>query len=104
VAILLRQSSARPRCQRDFEAAVGGVERIAEQLPELADPVADGLRVDVQLGGDAGRVALVGEACRLVTGGVGWPELLWSGKLEMSGDPFLALRFPNRFRLPAARS
>jgi len=41
---------------------------------------------------------------RLVSGGVGWPELLSSGRLEMPGDPFLALRFPTLFRLPAARS
>ncbi|HWK17234.1 MAG TPA: hypothetical protein VNR66_07255 [Solirubrobacteraceae bacterium] len=60
MAILLRQSSARPQCPPEFEAAAGGVERIAELLP--------------------------------------------SGMLEMSGDPFRGLRFPNLFRLPAARS
>jgi hypothetical protein len=38
---------------------------------------------------------------RLVSGAVGWPELLSKGRLEMSGDPFLALRFPMLFRLPA---
>jgi hypothetical protein len=38
---------------------------------------------------------------RLASGAVGWPELLATGRLQLSGDPFLALRFPNLFRLPA---
>lgn len=38
---------------------------------------------------------------QLVSGAAGWPQLLSSGRLELSGDPFLALRFPNLFRLPA---
>jgi hypothetical protein len=38
---------------------------------------------------------------QLVSGAVGWPQLLSSNRLELSGDPFLALRFPNLFRLPA---
>jgi SCP-2 sterol transfer family len=38
---------------------------------------------------------------RLVSGAVGWPQLLAAGRLELAGDPFLALRFPNLFRLPA---
>jgi hypothetical protein len=38
---------------------------------------------------------------RLASGAVGWPALLSSGRLEFSGDPFLALRFPTLFRLPA---
>jgi hypothetical protein len=37
---------------------------------------------------------------RLASGAAGWPELLSSGRLELSGDPFLALRFPALFRLP----
>jgi hypothetical protein len=47
----------------------------------------------VELGAD--------DMIRLVTGGVGWPELLGSRRLTLSGDPFLALRFPQLFRLPA---
>jgi hypothetical protein len=38
---------------------------------------------------------------RLATGGVGWPRLLAQHRLELSGDPFLGLRFPVLFRLPA---
>jgi hypothetical protein len=46
-----------------------------------------------ELGGD--------DAIRLVAGAVGWPDLLASKRLELSGDPFLALRFPQLFKLPA---
>jgi hypothetical protein len=38
---------------------------------------------------------------RLVSGVVGWPQLLAAHRLELSGDPFLGLRFPLLFRLPA---
>jgi hypothetical protein len=36
----------------------------------------------------------------LATGGASWPELLSSGRFQLSGDPFLALRFASLFRLP----
>jgi hypothetical protein len=54
---------------------------------------------------DPGATVLVGagDMIRLASGAVGWPELLSAGQLELSGDPFLALRFPNLFRLPATR-
>jgi hypothetical protein len=38
---------------------------------------------------------------RLATGAVGWPELLATKRLSMSGDVFLAIRFPLLFALPA---
>lgn len=50
-------------------------------------------RAGVELGGD--------DMVRLISGAVGWPDLLASGRLALSGDPFLALRVPNLFRLPA---
>ncbi|HET9105398.1 MAG TPA: SCP2 sterol-binding domain-containing protein [Solirubrobacteraceae bacterium] len=37
---------------------------------------------------------------RLAGGAATWPELLSSGRFELSGDPFLALRFATLFRLP----
>ena len=37
---------------------------------------------------------------RLASGAVGWPQLLSSGRFELTGDPFLALRFASLFRLP----
>jgi hypothetical protein len=39
---------------------------------------------------------------RLAVGRAGWPALLASGRLVLSGDPFLALRLPTLFRLRAA--
>jgi hypothetical protein len=38
---------------------------------------------------------------RLATGDAGWPELLASKRLALGGDPFLGLRFPRLFDLPA---
>jgi putative sterol carrier protein len=39
---------------------------------------------------------------KLASGAVGWPQLLAAGRLELTGDPFLALRFPGLFRMPSA--
>jgi hypothetical protein len=36
----------------------------------------------------------------LASGAASWPELLSSGRFELAGDPFLALRFASLFRLP----
>ena len=38
----------------------------------------------------------------LAVGSTGWPQLLAAGRLELTGDPFLALRFPGLFKLPAS--
>jgi len=50
----------------------------------------------------AGAIVCFGadDAVALVSGAAGWPELLSAGRLELSGDPFLGLRFPSLFRLP----
>lgn len=37
---------------------------------------------------------------RLASGAVAWPELFSSGRFELTGDPFLALRFASLLRLP----
>ncbi len=52
----------------------------------------------------AGARAAVGfdDLVRLAGGGIGWPELFSSGRFELTGDPFLALRFAGLFRLPVA--
>jgi SCP-2 sterol transfer family len=51
---------------------------------------------------DAGATALVGadDLILLASGAANWPELLSSGRFQLSGDPFLALRFASLFRLP----
>ena len=52
----------------------------------------------------AGASVTVGadDLIRLASGVAGWPALLSAGRLELAGDPFLALRFPMLFRLPSA--
>lgn len=51
----------------------------------------------------AGATATIGLAdlIRLMLGDAGWPQLLSSGRFNFAGDPFLALRLPTLFRLPA---
>jgi hypothetical protein len=67
--------------------------------------IADG-RCEVTPGpaDDASALATVdaGDMIRMVSGALGWPELLAAGRLELAGDPFLALRFPGLFRLPTS--
>ncbi len=66
--------------------------------------VADG-RCQVRRGTAADAAAAVdvaaGDLVRMASGAVGWPALLAGDRLELSGNPFLALRFPGLFRLPA---
>jgi ubiquinone biosynthesis protein UbiJ len=38
-----------------------------------------------------------GDLIRLLSGATGWTVLLAQGRLELAGDPFLALRFPQLF-------
>jgi hypothetical protein len=49
-----------------------------------------------------GARALVGsdDLILLASGAATWPELLSSGRFELSGDPFLALRFASLFKMP----
>ncbi|MGZ4310968.1 MAG: SCP2 sterol-binding domain-containing protein [Solirubrobacteraceae bacterium] len=50
----------------------------------------------------AGARATIGadDLILLAGGAVTWPRLLSSGRFELTGDPFLALRFASLFRLP----
>lgn len=63
-------------------------------------------RCDVRPGASADGVTAVtvnaGDLVRLACATTGWPELLSGGRLELSGNPFEALRFPVLFRLPSA--
>lgn len=51
---------------------------------------------------NAGARASIGsdDLIMLASGAVAWPELFSSGGFELTGDPFLALRFAGLFRLP----
>jgi hypothetical protein len=63
-----------------------------------------GARCGVRAGGagEAAARASIGsdDLILLAAGAVGWPELFSSGRFELTGDPFLALRFASLFRLP----
>ncbi len=50
---------------------------------------------------DATATVGAGDLIRMVSGATAFPELLASGNLELGGNPFVALRFPSLFRLPA---
>jgi hypothetical protein len=67
--------------------------------------IADG-RCAVRPGGAprAGARAIIGsyDLILLASGAASWPELLSSGRFELAGDPFLALRFAALFRMPIA--
>jgi hypothetical protein len=66
---------------------------IADHRLTLVPGPAPAARSRVTIGAD--------DMVRLVSGEVGWPELLSGGQLSLSGDPFLGLRFPRLFGLPA---
>lgn len=95
-----------PQAARDlravFELRVRDPRGREPALFQLA--VADG-RCEVTVGpaSDPAATATLGadDLIRMVSGAVGFPELLASGRLELAGNPFIALRFPALFRLPA---
>jgi hypothetical protein len=62
------------------------------------------MRISPGAPADPGAIATLylRDLLRLATGATGWPQLLAAGRLELAGDPFLALRFPGLFRLPSA--
>jgi hypothetical protein len=67
--------------------------RIAHGELEISPGPAPGAGAAAELGAD--------DLVRLAAGAVGWPELISAGRMSLTGDPFLALRFPALFRLPA---
>jgi len=42
-----------------------------------------------------------GDLVRMASGEIGWPQLVSAGRLVLWGDPYLALRFPMLFGMPA---
>jgi hypothetical protein len=63
-----------------------------------------GARCSVRSGAPAqanARAAIGADDLILLAGGVvTWPQLLSNGRFQLTGDPFLALRFASLFRLP----
>jgi hypothetical protein len=72
--------------------------------PQCFSLAIEGTRCSVQAGAPqrSGAKAVVGsdDLILLASGAASWPELLSSGRFELSGDPFLALRFASLFKLP----
>jgi alkyl sulfatase BDS1-like metallo-beta-lactamase superfamily hydrolase len=89
----------------DLDATIELAIRDPQERPPrcFALAIADS-RCQVQPGHEprAGARAVVSadDLIALVRGRVTWPELISSGRFELSGDPFLALRFASLFRLP----
>jgi hypothetical protein len=82
----------RVRDPRGRQPALFGL-AVADGRCEVAPGPASDPDASATLGAD--------DLIRMVTGAVGFPELLASGRLELAGNPFIALRFPGLFRLPA---
>jgi hypothetical protein len=94
-----------PEQARDLEATLelrvrkpgGGSTPLALRIAHGELQVSPGPATDAGAGAELGADDLV----RLVAGVVGWPALVSAGRMSLTGDPFLALRFPALFRLPA---
>jgi hypothetical protein len=94
-----------PESAKNLEATL----ELAIRHPRGGDPVRFSLAIaDAQCSVRAGAPprpgarAVVGsdDLILLASGAASWPELLSSGRFELSGDPFLALRFASLFKLP----
>jgi hypothetical protein len=107
LALLPRAIALRfdPTAAHDLEATLGLAIRHESRPASYALAIADA-RCRVQPGSPtrAGARASIGadDLILLAGGVVTWPQLLSSGRFELSGDPFLALRFAGLFRLPVA--
>jgi hypothetical protein len=105
--VLPRAISVRfdPSAATDLDATLGLAIRDPYGRPtaHYALTIADS-RCSVRPGAPAapGARATIGsdDLIRLVSGTVSWPELLSSGRFDLTGDPFLALRFASLFQLP----
>jgi hypothetical protein len=73
--------------------------------PDVAAVVVAGGKCQVVLGPYApARVVVTAGAddiVRMASGEIGWPQLVSLGRMVLWGDPYLALRFPLLFGMPA---
>ncbi len=72
-----------------FEVAIAGGRCEVRRRPAPAATVRISLAAD--------------DAVRLLTGRAAWPKLIAERRLRLSGDPFLAIRFPMLFGLARSR-
>jgi SCP-2 sterol transfer family len=90
-----------------LEATIGLRLRVRARSIDLAIAIAGG-ECTIKPGatpaaGAPGACATISLAdlIRLALGDAAWPQLLSSGRLELSGDPFVAMRLPALFRMLA---
>ncbi|HEY2436428.1 MAG TPA: SCP2 sterol-binding domain-containing protein [Solirubrobacteraceae bacterium] len=67
--------------------------KVADRRCEVSAGPASDPAASATLGAD--------DLIRMVSGAISFPQLLASGRLELAGNPFVALRFPGLFRLPS---
>jgi hypothetical protein len=100
-AITMRFEPPTDQLEATFELAIRDPRGRAPARFELA---IEGSSCSVRAGAAErpGARALVGsdDLILLASGAASWPQLLSSGRFELAGDPFLALRFASLFRLP----
>ena len=85
-----------------FELRV--VDRLGGAETRFAIAIADGrCTVERRAAPESGAQVTIsaGDIARITLGAVEWPVLLAAKRLALSGDPFLALRFPKLFRFPS---
>lgn len=81
--------------------------RVRSALVPLAITIAGGecsVRPGPAAGADAGATIGLADVVRLVIGDARGPQLLSSGRLQVSGDPFLAMRLPSLFGMTVSRT
>ena len=92
-----------PAAARDLDVTLELAIRHASRPASYAVAIGGG-QCSVSLGTsrEAGARATIGadDLILLAGGAVAWPQLLSSGRFELTGDPFLALRVAGLFRLP----
>jgi SCP-2 sterol transfer family len=94
------------RAAQDLRATFELRVRLLGRVQRLTVAVADGsceVLHAASARAEARATVSLADMIRMALGIAGWPELVSSGRLALDGDPFLALRLPGLFRLPAAR-
>lgn len=84
----------------EIELRIGIRGRLAVLTVRIAERTCSARSGPAAGAGATATIALA-DLIRLVIGDAGWPQLLSRGRFQLSGDPFLALRLPALFRLPA---
>jgi len=95
IALCVRSRNGGPPARYEIRVARGhcAVRRVAAPAAGTTITVA-GAGTTITVAGS--------DLVRLAGGAAAWPRLMGEGRLEIEGDPFVALRFPALFGLAAA--